>query len=917
MRLLVALVLLQLVTGRGLSGAKEWTKESMGDSDGTGEWESGDEVEMEPEHLEGVRGAGGASHEVTQRVQQDRPFCVRCHPHAICETRPDGSQRCLCKHGFIGNGITVCNDVDECLMDDTCANHELCQNSPGSFECRCRAGFTRRRGRCVGSQARIAMNASERLFDAFTTPADNPSASPRASLPTSGPAHENVTKAAPCATCNIDARCNATTGRCMCAEGYIGNGITICKDIDECLDDICDKTYECHNSPGSYKCNCPTGFHEKKDKCVVNKVKRHPCPAASVCGVTFPETSTNFAIVPCYPNSTGFANYSCHTANGNWSKKGPNFKGCTIEGPARPTWQRWTSEICGAMTEADDFMGHGDDATMEWAASLAAALLPREPPRDWAELPPAEAVHILSRGLAKIDKAIGVAAALLKRPGQVMRGQADGNELEVMSLHPGVSNLHFVSSGVEAGIYLSVNNTELTPGAAAVSFGYNPHVHSHLPPLPLVSAADAPPDSSPRGPRRIISAVLSATLLPSTARHVHLTGNVTFSLRLLENPEDGLVQCGFWVEHASTWSTLGCEVAFLNHSHAHCSCSHLTHFAILLAHRPVSEHDALILSVLTRVALSVSLVCLALSVATFMLSRALHGARNSVHANLCATLFIAEFIFLLGVHQTAYTVLCKVIAYFLHYFFLAAFTWMSLEGVCLYFMVVQVFKSRDLPVRSLYAVGYGVPLVILILTSAIAPGSHGTDKYCWLDKSIYWSFAGPVLCVITTNLGFLGITMYKMIRHRHPITPGVSCMETMRVLVLSSLALTFLLGVPWVFALFYVSDGTAFALYIFTVFAALQGLFIYIFHCLLQKKVRDEYVRIARRLCGYTELVRGSTSSSSGHGTRTRGSVGNGFGASFKFEETNQGFRSNGLQPSFTENGGGGHLKTFAKSGTD
>ena len=55
--------------------------------------------------------------------------------------------------------------------------------------------------------------------------------------------------------------------------------------------------------------------------------------------------------------------------------------------------------------------------------------------------------------------------------------------------------------------------------------------------------------------------------------------------------------------------------------------------------------------------------------------------RTTIHKNLCACLLIGEIVFLAGVHQTDKPVVCGIVAGLLHFFFLAAFAWMLLEGM--------------------------------------------------------------------------------------------------------------------------------------------------------------------------------------------------------------------------------------------
>lgn len=64
----------------------------------------------------------------------------------------------------------------------------------------------------------------------------------------------------------------------------------------------------------------------------------------------------------------------------------------------------------------------------------------------------------------------------------------------------------------------------------------------------------------------------------------------------------------------------------------------------------------LLLTVITRVGIVVSLVCLAISIFTFCFFRGLQSDRNTIHKNLCINLFIAELIFLIGIDMTEPTV---------------------------------------------------------------------------------------------------------------------------------------------------------------------------------------------------------------------------------------------------------------------
>jgi len=63
---------------------------------------------------------------------------------------------------------------------------------------------------------------------------------------------------------------------------------------------------------------------------------------------------------------------------------------------------------------------------------------------------------------------------------------------------------------------------------------------------------------------------------------------------------------------------------------------------------------------------------------------------------------------------------CSLVAVALHYLFLAAFCWMTVEGHHLYRMVVTVFDNgRDFR-RWYLLMGYGVPAVVVMFTKIVA-----------------------------------------------------------------------------------------------------------------------------------------------------------------------------------------------------
>uniref|UniRef100_A0A8C2QZH1 Adhesion G protein-coupled receptor L2 n=1 Tax=Capra hircus TaxID=9925 RepID=A0A8C2QZH1_CAPHI len=292
--------------------------------------------------------------------------------------------------------------------------------------------------------------------------------------------------------------------------------------------------------------------------------------------------------------------------------------------------------------------------------------------------------------------------------------------------------------------------------------------------------------------------------------------------------------CSFWNYSERTmmgyWSTQGCKLVDTNKTRTTCACSHLTNFAILMAHREIYKDGVheLLLTVITWVGIVISLVCLAICIFTFCFFRGLQSDRNTIHKNLSSIFTIK--------------IACPIFAGLLHFFFLAAFAWMCLEGVQLYLMLVEVFESEYSRKKYYYVAGYLFPATVVGVSAAIDYKSYGTEKACWLhvDNYFIWSFIGPVTFIILLNIIFLVITLCKMVKHSNTLKPDSSRLENIKSWVLGAFALLCLLGLTWSFGLLFINEET------------IGGVFIFIFHCALQKKVRKEYGKCFRHsyCCG-------------------------------------------------------------------
>ncbi|XP_078287273.1 adhesion G protein-coupled receptor E2-like [Rhinoraja longicauda] len=401
------------------------------------------------------------------------------------------------------------------------------------------------------------------------------------------------------------------------------------------------------------------------------------------------------------------------------------------------------------------------------------------------------------------------------------------------------SKLSTAKNSLDIG-WKSVAGKENFDVAAVVLISYK-HLDSLMEPNLLEGSEN-------EGKLGLISEVVTAAVTNTGRSHLLEPITLTFSNKKL-GANDKRAKCVFWNRSALSWSTQGCQLVEFKATYTVCSCTHLTSFAVLMALVEVEGNDAHNLRLITLVGVPVSLVCLAMSVLTFTLCRALKSIRTTIHTHLCISLFLAELLFIVGVDKTEYRTLCAVIAGFLHYFFLACFSWMLLEGVQLYLMLVKVFNANSLRPTYMYLFGYGCPLIAVGISAAVFSQGFGTEKYCWLDlkSGFLWAFLAPVCVIILVNGGFFIITVLKLVEKFSSVNPDTGQLKKIRVFTFTAVAQLCLLGCTWIFGMLHFQKETIVMAYIFTVINSMQGMFIFILHCLLNKQVRDEYANFFLR----------------------------------------------------------------------
>lgn len=261
--------------------------------------------------------------------------------------------------------------------------------------------------------------------------------------------------------------------------------------------------------------------------------------------------------------------------------------------------------------------------------------------------------------------------------------------------------------------------------------------------------------------------------------------NISLSFDV-KNTSLGNPQCVFWnfslLSGMGAWDSTGCEIKSPGNQTGRftCECNHTTSFSILMS--PFFP-DNRALAYITYVGVGVSVgslvLCLVIeSLVWKSVSRTDTSYMRHVSVvNVAVSLLIADICFIIGAAlgkegQKTPVGPCTTVTFFIHFFYLALFFWMLMSALVLLYRTVVVFSrmSRAVMTLTAFAVGYGAPLLIAVVTVAATAGNGGyiqEENTCWLNwyktKAVL-AFVIPALAVVVINLLVFIMIVYKLVR---------------------------------------------------------------------------------------------------------------------------------------------------------
>ncbi|XP_035921989.2 adhesion G protein-coupled receptor E1 isoform X3 [Halichoerus grypus] len=763
-----------------------------------------------------------------------------CPEHAEC-INSLGSYSCSCRVGFISHN-SICEDVDECADPGICPEHATCHNSPGSYSCVCNLGFE--------------------------------SSSGNVNIQGPGETCEDVDECDKnSALCGLSSICINILGKynCSCLPGFFSPAVWTpekpedfrCIDIDECLH-MCPSNATCTNTPGSYFCTCSPGFvpsngqpsfTDQEVECRdIDECSQDPSPCGpnSVCTNALGSYSCS-CIGGFQPNPEGSLNFSCKKIPFKCKEdvipNNEQVQLCKVGGAVEPEHGSFCTLMNATFSVLDDACGNRTAVVSLKSAveSFASVLEQTSTSSNFTK----EETSALATVVLESVKSTTLAAFLKPSANVSQTVQTEHLEIESKIIKEECTEenvtFHLRAKGDKMEIRCSTIEESESTGTTGVAFVSFSGMESLLDES-FFQDLETPLANSQRKLKvkmnsRVVQGIMTGE------KKDGFSDPVIYMLEHIE-PKQEFERpiCVSWdtdVE-GGRWKPSGCVVLEASETHTVCSCNQMVNLAIIMASGELTMEFSLY--IISHVGMIISLMCLILAIATFLLCRAIRNQNTYLHLHLCICLFLAKTLFIIGVDKTDNQMGCAIIAGFLHYLFLACFFWMLVEAVMLFLMVrnlkvVNYFSSRNIKKWYLCAFGYGLPVLVVAVSASVQPQGYGMHNRCWLntETGFIWSFLGPVCAIIMINSILLTWTLCVLRQKLSSVNAEVSTLKDTRLLTFKAFAQLFILGCSWVLGIFQIGPMASIMAYLFTIINSLQGAFIFIIHCLLNRQVREEY----------------------------------------------------------------------------
>ena len=139
--------------------------------------------------------------------------------------------------------------------------------------------------------------------------------------------------------------------------------------------------------------------------------------------------------------------------------------------------------------------------------------------------------------------------------------------------------------------------------------------------------------------------------------------------------------------------------------------------------------------------------------------------------------------------------------------------------------------------------GWGLPAIIVIITAALEFKEYGDENFCRLQGFVFQvAFLAPVVLILLLNFIAFGLILHSL------LTSGTNVTSDRKTSGITQarrgIAILVVLGLTWVFGVLAIKDAKLVFQYLFCIFNSLQGLLVFLFHCVLSRDTRQKWKRL-------------------------------------------------------------------------
>ncbi|KAJ8737246.1 hypothetical protein PYW07_000517 [Mythimna separata] len=184
-----------------------------------------------------------------------------------------------------------------------------------------------------------------------------------------------------------------------------------------------------------------------------------------------------------------------------------------------------------------------------------------------------------------------------------------------------------------------------------------------------------------------------------------------------------------------------------------------------------------IVNMLYVVGYSLSVAALLISVFIFLYFRVLQCPRIRIHVHLFMAFALSNIMWIVWYRAVVNQVnvvqnnmaWCQVLHVVTNYFMLTSYVWMFCEGLHLHIALVVVFVKDELTMVWFVLLGWGAPVLIILLYATVRFFTPGATERCWMDQSdTFWIIIIPVVISLMASTVFLINVVRVLLTKLHP-----------------------------------------------------------------------------------------------------------------------------------------------------